>query len=135
MGMAVVGVSVLGTSALLLLTGDTFPVLAFSFGASTLALFAKAGGGIFTKTADISADLVGKVELGIPEEHRERIFTRFYRSDEARERSRTGFGIGLTVVKEIVEQQGGTVSFRDNDPEPGTTFIVRLPQVRKRSRV
>jgi signal transduction histidine kinase len=73
--------------------------------------------------------------IGIPEEHRERIFTRFYRSDEARERSRTGFGIGLTVVKEIVEQQGGTVSFRDNDPEPGTTFIVRLPQVRKRSRV
>jgi K(+)-stimulated pyrophosphate-energized sodium pump len=68
MGMAVVGVSVLGTSALLMFTGDTYPVLAFSFGASTLALFAKAGGGIFTKTADISADLVGKVELGIPED-------------------------------------------------------------------
>ncbi len=68
MGMAVVGASLLGTSLLLLLTNDINAVLGFSFGASTLALFAKAGGGIFTKTADISADLVGKVELGIDED-------------------------------------------------------------------
>ena len=68
MGMAVVGTALLGTSLLYLLTGDTNMVLGFSFGASTLALFAKAGGGIFTKTADISADLVGKVELGLEED-------------------------------------------------------------------
>ena len=68
MGMAVVGASLLGVTAVLTLTGDTSAVLGFSFGASSLALFAKAGGGIFTKTADISADLVGKVELGIPED-------------------------------------------------------------------
>ena len=67
MGMAVVGTSLLG-AAVLALTKDATSVLGFSFGASSLALFAKAGGGIFTKTADISADLVGKVELGIPED-------------------------------------------------------------------
>jgi len=68
MGMAVVGTSLFGAAALYLLTKQAEPVLAFSFGASSLALFAKAGGGIFTKTADISADLTGKVELGIPED-------------------------------------------------------------------
>ncbi|MBC8585225.1 sodium-translocating pyrophosphatase [Youxingia wuxianensis] len=68
MGMAVVGSSLLGVSAVFMITGDTTALLGFSFGASSLALFAKAGGGIFTKTADISADLVGKVELGIPED-------------------------------------------------------------------
>ena len=68
MGMAVVGASLLGVAVVYLLTGDPTTILGFSFGASSLALFAKAGGGIFTKTADISADLVGKVELGIPED-------------------------------------------------------------------
>ncbi len=68
MGMAVVGIGLLGISIVYALTGDPGIVLGFSFGASSLALFAKAGGGIYTKTADISADLVGKVELGIPED-------------------------------------------------------------------
>ncbi len=68
MGLAVVGFSLLGISIVYAITGDPEIVLGFSFGASALALFAKAGGGIFTKTADISADLVGKVELGIPED-------------------------------------------------------------------
>lgn len=68
MGMAVVGSSLLGVALVMAVTHDSTALLGFSFGASSLALFAKAGGGIFTKTADISADLVGKVELGIPED-------------------------------------------------------------------
>lgn len=68
MGMAVVGSSLLGVTLVYMLTNDTTILLGFSFGASSLALFAKAGGGIYTKTADVSADLVGKVELGIPED-------------------------------------------------------------------
>ena len=68
MGMAVVGASLLGVTLVFWLIGESYVLLGFSFGASSLALFAKAGGGIFTKTADISADLVGKVELGIPED-------------------------------------------------------------------
>lgn len=68
MGLAVVGFSLLGVAAVLLIFGDASILLGFSFGASSLALFAKAGGGIFTKTADVSADLTGKVELGIPED-------------------------------------------------------------------
>ena len=68
MGMAVVGSSLLGVALVFWITGNSSALLGFSFGASSLALFAKAGGGIFTKTADISADLTGKVELGIPED-------------------------------------------------------------------
>ncbi len=68
MGMAVVGACVFGVSLVYYVLRDTQAVLCFSFGASSLALFAKVGGGIFTKTADIAADLTGKVELGIPED-------------------------------------------------------------------
>jgi K(+)-stimulated pyrophosphate-energized sodium pump len=77
MGLSIVGLALFGISALYYLfriilgwseVDATNMVLGFSFGASALALFAKAGGGIYTKTADISADLVGKVELGIPED-------------------------------------------------------------------
>ena len=68
MGLLVVGCSLFGVAAVLMLVGDASILLGFSFGASSLALFAKAGGGIFTKTADVSADLTGKVELGIPED-------------------------------------------------------------------
>lgn len=68
MGIFVVCTSLSGITLLFFFTDDTSYLLAFSFGASSLALFAKAGGGIFTKTADISADLVGKVELGMAED-------------------------------------------------------------------
>jgi len=76
MGLFIVGLALLGVSILYYVYNTIFQnpqvaldtVLGFSFGASALALFAKAGGGIYTKTADIGADLVGKVELGIPED-------------------------------------------------------------------
>jgi K(+)-stimulated pyrophosphate-energized sodium pump len=68
MGMAVVGMAALGMSVIYMIFRDPEIVLGFSFGASSLALLAKAGGGIYTKTADIGADLVGKVELTLPED-------------------------------------------------------------------
>ena len=68
MGLSTVGIAILGMSTIYLITGDPNYVLGFSLGASMLALLAKAGGGIYTKTADIAADLVGKIEAGIPED-------------------------------------------------------------------
>jgi len=68
MGLSVIGLALLGVSVVYLLTGDPAIIAGFSFGASAMALFAKAGGGIYTKTADIGADLVGKVEMDLPED-------------------------------------------------------------------
>lgn len=68
MGMSVVGVGLLGVFLCFLWLGNPTLILPYSFGASTVALFARVGGGIFTKTADVGADLVGKVEKGIPED-------------------------------------------------------------------
>jgi K(+)-stimulated pyrophosphate-energized sodium pump len=68
MGLGVVGLALLGVSVVYFLTGNPNIIVGFSFGASAMALFAKAGGGIYTKTADIGADLVGKVEMDLPED-------------------------------------------------------------------
>ncbi len=68
MGLCVVGFGLLGVSILYLLTGNTSILFGFSLGASSVALFARVGGGIYTKAADVGADLVGKVEAGIPED-------------------------------------------------------------------
>ncbi|MGA0900983.1 MAG: sodium-translocating pyrophosphatase [Luteolibacter sp.] len=81
MGMGVVGLGVLGLGGLFAIFSHTFGhdergiaqvmniIAGFSFGASSIALFARVGGGIYTKAADVGADLVGKVEAGIPEDH------------------------------------------------------------------
>lgn len=68
MGMSVVGLGLLGIAAIYLLTKDVNVLTGFSLGASSIALFARVGGGIYTKAADVGADLVGKVEAGIPED-------------------------------------------------------------------
>ena len=80
MGLGVVGLGVLGLSGLFAIYQDIWPgeanlvmvlnvLSGFSLGASSIALFARVGGGIYTKAADVGADLVGKVEAGIPEDH------------------------------------------------------------------
>ena len=68
MGMCVVGLGLLGCSVIYAVTKDTEILTGFSLGASSIALFARVGGGIYTKAADVGADLVGKVEAGIPED-------------------------------------------------------------------
>ncbi len=67
-GMSVVGLGLLGITILYYLFRDTSVLFGFGFGASSIALFARVGGGIYTKSADVGADLVGKVESGIPED-------------------------------------------------------------------
>ena len=68
MGMCVVGLGLLGCALIYIISGDVEILTGFSLGASSIALFARVGGGIYTKAADVGADLVGKVEAGIPED-------------------------------------------------------------------
>ncbi len=67
-GMALAGLGLIGLSCLYMYFGSLAPIIGFGFGASLISLFARVGGGIYTKAADVGADLVGKVEKGIPED-------------------------------------------------------------------
>ncbi len=68
MGLSVVGFGILGIAVSYLIFGDPQIIFSFGFGASAVAIFARVGGGIYTKAADVGADLVGKIEAGIPED-------------------------------------------------------------------
>ncbi len=67
-GMSLVGLGLIALSALYMFFGNLGPMIGFGFGASLISLFARVGGGIYTKAADVGADLVGKIEKGIPED-------------------------------------------------------------------
>lgn len=65
--------------------------------------------------------------LGIKDEDKERVFDRFYRVDKARTRHKGGFGLGLSLAKQIVTSLGGSMTIKDNQPK-GTIFEVKLPK-------
>ncbi|MBA4370429.1 MAG: sensor histidine kinase [Coriobacteriaceae bacterium] len=97
---------------------------------SNAARYTPAGGSVSVTVAaegDSGVVRVRDTGIGIADEHREQVFARFWRADPSRESAKGGVGIGLAVVKEIVERHGGTIAI--DSGEWGTEFAVRLPLV------
>ncbi len=101
------------------------------------AHYTPAGGTVAVRLAISPTNAVATVRdtgIGIDESDRDRAFDRFWRSEGARERVRAGFGVGLSIVREILGQHGGDVSLAANEGGPGTTVTVRLPLAERSGR-
>ena len=132
MGLSVVGLAILGITIFYLLWGDPEIIYSFGFGASYVALFARVGGGIFTKAADIGADLVGKVEKGIPEDdHRNPAVIADNVGDNVGDVAGMGADLFESYVESIVAAMAiGMASFIANKDAFSTvsvTNIILLP--------
>ena len=97
------------------------------------AKYTPADGSVSVRASAQNGSLRIEIEdngIGIPPEHHERIFERFYRVDKNRSRDIGGTGLGLSIVKHIVIQHGGTIDVRSTEGE-GSTFTVELPRPEK----
>ncbi|HZK24469.1 MAG TPA: ATP-binding protein [Oscillospiraceae bacterium] len=94
--------------------------------------YTPANGQIWVKLTEATDSLkliVSDTGVGIPAEHREKVFERFYRVDKARSREQGGTGLGLSIVYEIVKRHGGKIWVEDSYQGSGSTFVVTLPKL------
>ncbi len=97
---------------------------------SNAVKYTPAGGRVEVKLEVNGAGLtltVSDTGIGIPAEERQRLFRRFFRGSNSRDRGIPGAGLGLAIARTIVDRHGGTITMRGRDTGPGTTFVVRLP--------
>ncbi|SHK14581.1 sodium-translocating pyrophosphatase [Hespellia stercorisuis] len=123
MGMCVAGLGVLGVSVIYVITGNVEVLSGFSLGASSIALFARVGGGIYTKAADVGADLVGKVEAGIPEDDpRNPAVIADNVGDNVGDVAGMGADLFESYVGALISAITLGILFVADDPLPGATY-------------